>query len=211
MSIQLNAELRQGSTGSKGKHLRKRGRVPAVVYGKGMANQAVHLDENELVHILRSVSNPVIELNTSDRGKVTVMVSEVQKDPILNRVLHVDFQKINLNELIETKVPVHTSGEPLDKKGIVQMPLHEVEVRCLPTNIPSVLHIDITGMEMGDTKTLADIPLPEGVEWVSGTDEVVVTLLESRMPANEPNAAENDAFDDVNELVTKGEAIPDNR
>ncbi|GAB2718984.1 50S ribosomal protein L25 [Paenibacillus thermoaerophilus] len=179
MSMSIRAQPRERSTKSAVKELRKQGRIPGVVYGKSVGSEAISVDAKELIALLRGHATGVVELETPNNGKQPVMLSGVQRDNISGNVLHVDFHQVNMNEPVRAEVPVELAGEPKGVKegGILTVLVHQVEIRCLPTDIPSALVLQVDGLEIGDSVTAADLPLPEGVELLTDGQLVIATVL----------------------------------
>lgn len=183
------AEVTLGAvTRSPGKsnHVRRTGKIPAVVYGKAVEAYAVAVDARELQQALGAGANRLISL-TIDGRSTNVMVKNIQRHPLRGSVLHVDFHAVALDQLIHAKVHVMVVGEEsvAAAGGIVQHQLREVEVSCLPGSVPGHLEVDIAGLRVGEHVSAGDIVLPAGVQLVSGTDEVVVTVVAPRA-AEEP-------------------------
>ena len=107
------------------------------------------------------------------------MIREVQRDTIKGNLLHVDFVTVRLDEPIDTEVTIELEGEPKGVKdgGILQVQLRSVAVRCLPDEIPSEFVVDVSELEIGDTVTLSALKLPEGVEMLSETDDLIASVL----------------------------------
>lgn len=178
----LEAEVRD-THGSTLTRLRKGGRVPAVVYGNGMPATAISVSEKAFVgeSPLRS---GLVEL-TLDGTKVNAMIHQIQRHPVSQDVLHIDFYQVNLNEPIDSKIPVYVHGvEEVERRhGIVQQQLREVEVHALPEKTPEYLSVDVSNLENGEHLSLGDIELPGDVTLRSDTAEVVVSVLVSKRTA----------------------------
>ncbi|MBA4495820.1 50S ribosomal protein L25/general stress protein Ctc [Paenactinomyces guangxiensis] len=176
MSATIYAEERAKQTRSALNQLRKQGRVPAVIYGKG-ENYHIHLDENEFRKQLASAKSLLnIKLNNQLHS---VMVREIQKEPVKAEILHIDFQKVEMGQPVETEVPLHLTGEAAGVKagGILQQPLRTVQIRCLPDRIPQELTFDVSSLEAGEVVTLKELSLPEGIELLSDPDTVVASIV----------------------------------
>ncbi|QQE79406.1 50S ribosomal protein L25 [Alicyclobacillus sp. SO9] len=178
----LEAEVRD-THGSTLARLRKGGRVPAVVYGNGMPATAISVLDKAFIgeNPLRS---GLVQL-ALDGKKVNAMIHQIQRHPVSLDILHIDFYQVNLNEPIDSKIPVHVHGveEVERRRGIVQQQLREVEVHALPEKTPEYLSVDVSNLENGDHLSLGDIELPAGVELRSDAAEVVVSVLVSKRTA----------------------------
>jgi large subunit ribosomal protein L25 len=186
----LKAENRNGLTKSEVKNLRSSGKVPAVVYGKKVGAMTVAVDAKELLALLRSNPHAILEMDIPQSGKQPVMIHEVQRDHITRNLLHIDFHQINMDEPVKTSVTLEFVGEAkgAEEGGMLQIQMHELEIRCLPTHIPGSVAVDVSGMELGDTLVVRDLVLPEGVELKSHPDDVLVTLLAPQKEVAEPEA-----------------------
>lgn len=179
MAISLQAQTRGNLTKSGVKHLRSSGGVPGIVYGKQIGSVLLSVDSRELSALLKTHANGIIDLELGNAGKQTVMIQDVQRDPLNSNLLHIDFHQINMNEPVRTEVTLDFVGEAKGEEegGMLQIQLHQVEVRCLPTVIPATITVDVTGLDMGDTITAGELQMPAGVELKTHKDEVVVTIL----------------------------------
>jgi large subunit ribosomal protein L25 len=176
----MKANGRSISTKGELRELRLRGQIPGVVYGKKLSSAAlVSVDEKELEALLRTHPNAVLEIDIPSHGKQSVMLSDVQRDTMTRHVLHVDFHQINLNENVRANVRIEAEGESEGVKegGILQVILHELEVQCLPGNIPEVVTVDISSLGVGESLLVSDLKLPQGVESKSDPQLVVLTIL----------------------------------
>lgn len=165
----------------KSNHIRREGKIPAVVYGRTSSPKTVAVDRRELQQALDRGANRLIAL-TLEGQTTNVMVKEVQRHPLRGSILHVDFHAVALDEVINVRVPVSVHGEESVAAGggIVQHQLREVEVSCLPGSVPGHLEVDITGLHVGEHVSAGDIVLPAGVSLVSEADEIVVTVVAPR-------------------------------
>ena len=147
--IMLKASVRSDLGKSASKHLRKEGKVPGVIYKGGKAGINIQVDQNDLWHALHTEAgeNAIITMDISDESKPaqkTVIVKEMQAHPLNEKFLHVDFYEVSLKEKLKVNVPVTVKGESIGVKeedGILAQLLWELEVECLPTEIPE--HIDV--------------------------------------------------------------------
>ncbi|MDQ1910949.1 50S ribosomal protein L25 [Paenibacillus sp. GD4] len=190
MAVTLQAEARNATpTKSERKQLRAQGKVPAVVYGKKVTQTSIAIDQKELLALLRTSPNAVIEMDLPQWGKQPVMINEVQRDPISRQLLHVDLHQINMDEPVNTTVRLEIVGEPagVQEGGILQIQNHEVDVRCLPTQIPASIPVDVSGLAIGSSFLVSDLVLPAGIELKSTPTDVIATILApQKEPAAEP-------------------------
>jgi len=180
-------------------HIRREGKIPGVVYGHRRASQALAVDGREFYQVLSQGINTLIRLSLG-AAEDTVMIKDLQRHPLTGRVTHIDFLAVALDELIKTTVPLVVSGEETATEGggIVQHQLREVEVECLPMDVPGNFTVDISALSIGSHFTAGDLSLPAGVTLVTDPGELIVTIVAPRL-AEEPAA-------DAGEEPTEGEA-----
>ena len=161
----------QGTSASR--RLRRDGRVPAIVYGGTEAPVNIELDHNEIYHALRKEEFHASILDMDLEGNSQkVLLRAVQWHPFKQLVLHVDFQRVDASHVITTKVPLHfLNGEtsPAVKLGgaLISHVMNELEISCLPANLPQFIEVDLGQMIAGEIVHLADIKLPKGVTFVA--------------------------------------------
>jgi large subunit ribosomal protein L25 len=176
MSITITAEKRSSQTRGYLHKLRKRGRVPAVLYGKGISPTMLHVGEGDARKLAESKG--FVDLNV-DGQAFQVMVRDIQKDPIKSKLLHIDFFKVEMNQPVDAEVPLVLVGEAPGVKagGILEQPVRMVEIRSLPANMPNELELNIDSLEVGDSITLEALELPEGVELLTDRKTVVASIV----------------------------------
>jgi large subunit ribosomal protein L25 len=192
--IFLEAELREGKGRAKAKDLRDSGYLPSVVYFHGKDALSVKVSRGALLKLVHQhrLESVIINLKIKDDKKAKgrpCLVKEIQYDPVREDIIHVDFNEISLTETIKVNVPVQTKGEAIGVKqegGSLEHLLWEVEVECLPTNIPKDIQVDITALKMGDAIHIKDIVFPEGVKPLNDPAAVVlhvVAPMKEELPA----------------------------
>lgn len=197
MKINATPRSEQGSSASR--RLRRAGRVPAIVYGGKDAAISVELDHNEIYHSLRKEAFHASILDMSLDGKQQkVLLRSVQWHPYKPLVLHVDFQRVTATEAITTRVPLHfLNGEesPAVKlhHQVITHVTTELEITCLPGDLPAAIQVDLIGLDDGGNVYLEDIELPEGVTF-AGADEnpVLAAALTRGGGASEDEADEDE-------------------
>ncbi|MBS4023909.1 MAG: 50S ribosomal protein L25 [Dethiobacter sp.] len=204
--VQVKAEPRTPASKGHLRQLRQKGLVPGVVYGRNKEAVTVTVDGKDLAGVLGHSSgmNTLVDL-AMDGGKDTVMVKELTRDILYHdRLTHVDFIRISLEDKLEVNVPVQLIGEPQGVRdgGVVQQSLREVVMKCLPTAIPEMIELDVTGLGTGQSLTVADLVTTGDVEMISDSAEVVVTVLAPRVAEEEEKheeAAEAGAEEETEE------------
>ncbi|OUM95552.1 MAG: 50S ribosomal protein L25 [Thermobacillus sp. ZCTH02-B1] len=193
----IRAEARSTRTKGELRRLRDRGKVPGSLYGGGKAGSTpIAVDERELLALLRSHPNAVLDLEMPGETSKPVIVADVQRDSLTNRVLHIDLREIDLNRPVRTHAPLEPVGEAEAERegGIVQMLLHELEIDCLPSDIPDRIPVDVSDLRPGDSLHVRDLRLPPRVTVRTDPSAVVVTVLATRDTDDaEPEGAEEAA------------------
>ena len=199
-SFDLVADPRDGVQGKgASRRLRRSGKVPAILYGGNTEPRQLILDHQNLLTLLVNERFYSTILSLSVNGeKQAAILKDVQRHPAKNQVLHLDLQRVLENEPVRMRIPLHfkgAAGSPGVKTqgGIVSHLLNDVEVSCLPKDLPEYLEVDMSEMQMNDMKRLSDIPLPPGVSLVAlahGRDEAVVSIHHPRAEEAEAATAE---------------------
>jgi large subunit ribosomal protein L25 len=184
----LNVEPRT-VTGRHVKRVRENGYVPGVLYGQGQEAQPIQFREIDMVRILRSGGfSQLIGLQGLEKTSVNALIKEIQRHPVRRTILHVDFYKVQMDVKIQTDVPVHMEGESLAVKGgaVIIHHMDAIPIECLPGNIPEALVADLSKLEtLDDVITIADLPVPEGVEILAEPEAPVISLTISRKLAED--------------------------
>jgi len=181
--FQLQLELRENAGKGVARKLRAAGRIPGICYGFGLQTRAVTLDPRALEKALRASSAGLNTLfGVQGGGELagrSVLVKELQRDPVSRSLLHADFYAVDLTKEIEVAVPLHLTGSAagLMNGGIVDHQLREIQIACLPTAIPESFSLDVSALDIGDSLHVRDIVLPPGVKLVSSPDLSVVSVV----------------------------------
>ena len=182
----LIAELRDEAGTSNSRRLRRSGMVPAVIYGAGQENLRLIIDHNHLLKKLVSENflTSILNIKIQDKEE-SVLIKDIHVHPSKRQIMHLDLQRVIADQIIRINVPIHfingdsAPGVKLEG-GSVSALMNEVEVSCLPKNLPERLEVDVAAMELDELLYLSDIPLAEGVE---------IPLLTQEEPNNEPIVA----------------------
>jgi large subunit ribosomal protein L25 len=200
--IVLSAEPRSDVGKGASRRLRRvAGRVPGIVYGGGDEPEMISLFANDLAKAekIEAFFSQILELQIEGR-KVQTVLKDLQRHPSRGEIIHMDLQRVLADHELHVHLPIHVLGEE-ECKGVKQSNgqiLHqmiEVEVVCLPANLPEYLEIDVTDLDVGDSIHLSEIPLPEGVtipelELGEDHDQPVVQVIEKRVQAEEDEDSE---------------------
>ena len=201
--ISLSVDVRTESGKKFAKRLRYRGQLPAVVYGENAASVACSVDYRTLSDLLKAHGrNAIISLSAGD-GSQSTIIKDIQYHPVRGEILHVDFHRIDLTRKIVVDVPVQATGSAVGVRigeGILEQMLHEIEVECLPTDIPDHIAVDVSALEIGDSLHVSDIVL-------DGDDLSIVTDSDRTMFAVAAPALviEEEEEEDEEGLVAEGE------
>jgi large subunit ribosomal protein L25 len=197
-SFELAAEFRDAEGKGASRRLRRANKVPAILYGGHREPRALALDHTRLLLMLDNERfySTIINLRVGDVSQAAVL-KDVQRHPAKNAVLHVDLQRVLENEKIRIRIPLHfqgAAGSPGVKKGgIVSHLRNEVEVLCLPKDLPEFVDVDLSGVDMNEMLYLADLKVPEGVEIPElshGRNAPVVSIHHARAEEVEVPGAE---------------------
>ena len=197
-TAKLTAQHRDATGKGAARSIRREGRIPGILYGSGIDNIKLSVDTSELERMFNSPQYSRGLINLRIKGdkpyNKTVMVKELQTDPIKDHVLHLDLVEIRMDQKISTMVFVNTVGDPkgVEDGGILQIIRRELEVYCLPANIPEQIDIDVSGMEIGDSIHVSEIQVEGDVEIPYDADFTVVTLVSPKMEAEEEPGEEEE-------------------
>ncbi len=199
VSFTFGADLRDKAGKGASRRLRHTGKVPAILYGGGQPPQALVLDQQNLLTMIGSEKfySSIVQI-TVDGQPQPVIIKDVQMHPARNVVVHVDLQRVLESERIRIRLPIHFRNETVapgvkTQGGIVSHMETDVEVSCLPKDLPEYLEVDLAEMSLNETKFLGDIPLPAGVvitDLVHGKNRPVVSIHSPRAEEPEAVAAE---------------------
>ena len=179
----LNVETREGSGKRIAKDLRNRKLIPAVVYKGGKDALKLQLAAADLAKVLHTKAgeNVIVTLKIaggdSKSKDKTVVIKEIQREPIKSQILHIDFNEISLTETLKVNVPLAAHGEPEGKKegGTLEHVMWELQVECLPTDIPEKIEVDVSKLKIGDSIYVKNITAPEGVKVL--TDPELIAMI----------------------------------
>ncbi|MEM9172676.1 MAG: 50S ribosomal protein L25/general stress protein Ctc [Pseudomonadota bacterium] len=201
--IDLVAEFREDQGKGASRRLRKEGKVPAILYGGGRPPRSISLQHNKLIRALEDESfySSILNIQVGDKNQETIL-KDLQRHPAKQQILHVDLQRIVADEEIRTNVPLHFVGEDVCpgikmQGGVASHLITDVEVICLPRNLPEYLEVDASELELDGIVHLSEIKLPEGVQLPDLThgevnDQPVLAIIKPRGPSVDDSADEAD-------------------
>jgi large subunit ribosomal protein L25 len=184
--IELKVVSREEGTKGALKDMRCEGLIPGIVYGLGKKPTMIKLNERDFRKLMHKAGseNAIITLaiegeQSKKEGQKTVILKEVQKDPLAGSLVHVDFQEISLTEKLKVKVAVVVTGEAIgvtQQGGVLEMVLREIEVECLPTDIPEKIEVDITNLGIGKAVYVKELLVGENVKILNAPELPVLSV-----------------------------------
>lgn len=179
--VKLSARARTHIGGTVANKLKAEGLVPAVIYGGKEESLPLQVGARDISNLLSHArgENILVELEIENAGKTTsrmALIQEVQHATLSGSIVHVDFHAVNMNETLHTSVPIESTGEAAGVKsfgGILEQSLRSLDIECLPKDLPEVLSVDVSGLNIGDSIHVRDIPLPAGVTALDDADLTV--------------------------------------
>ncbi|NWF84933.1 MAG: 50S ribosomal protein L25 [Bryobacteraceae bacterium] len=192
--ITVTAEVRESRGKNEARRLRVAGKIPAIVYGTGGQPIPVTVSPKEVNRILHSASgiNTIFNLHLTNGETTPVKVVDWQHDPLKGTLLHVDLMRIDLSKKLTVKVPVISKGEPKGVKqqgGLFEVVTREIEIECLPDDIPESFTVDVTELLIGQSLRAKEVQMSEGVRLVSNPDQVLSHVVATRGAAETAEAA----------------------
>lgn len=210
----LKAKIREKKGKSAAKASRHSGFIPAVVYAPGKEAQALELSRHDFLRFIHQhhVESTLVNLKISSADSRAVIVKEVQYHPVKEDIIHIDFQQISLTAKIKVSVGVKAKGEPLGVKqegGTLNHIIWELEIECLPTQIPPEIEVDVSALKIGDTVCIKDLNLPEAVKAIGDPDSIVFSLEAPRKEEEpQPEAGEGEGAMPEPEVIKEKKEAP---
>jgi large subunit ribosomal protein L25 len=210
----LEAQPREAGTKNHARRVRREGKIPGVVYGAGKESLSVSIDPRHVLRILRSDSghNTIFDLALHGGEKTKAMIVDWQYEPIKGHLLHIDLKRIAMDKALRVNVPIVLQGVPLGVKtegGILEQIFREVEVECLPGDIPGHIDLDVSELTFGKVLRVSDLPHNDKVKFLSDANQPVAhvtSVKEEVVVAPEVVAAEAGAAPAEPEVIKKGKA-----
>jgi large subunit ribosomal protein L25 len=176
--VVLSAKNRQGMGSQEARRLRRDGRIPAVLYGRSGQAISIDLDAKEFVNGVKNISESTIVTVEIDGKTHDAFVKDTQRRITDGNIIHVDFYEVESGIALRAKVSVHIYGTPIGVRegGVLEFPLHEIEVECLPKDLPERIEVDVSDLKVNQSIHVRDIVLGEGVRLISASDQVVALV-----------------------------------
>jgi large subunit ribosomal protein L25 len=212
-TIELAVEKRSTTGKNEARRSRAGGRIPAVVYGAGKPNVPISVDRKALSDVFREGAGEnaifLLKLAGSDQSR-HAMIREMQRDPVSRKPLHIDFVRVLMDVKITVSVPIEIVGVAKGVKtdqGILDVVTREIEIECLPSNIPAHLPVDVAELAIGDAIRVSELPVPDGVTIVDNPEKVVVHVTHPTREEEPAAATAEAAAEPVEpEVLKKGKA-----
>lgn len=189
LQAKTREEVGKGAAG----RLRRMGLVPAVLYGPDNLNLNLVLPLNELNKYLATFgASALVKVAVAGDREYSTLIREVQRDAVKQEVIHLDFMEISMSEKLSTSIPIRIVGEArgVEEGGIVQHGLRELNIECLPADLPDVITVDVSPLGIGDQILVEDLVIPEGVAVLTEADTQVVSVVAPRIEEEEPEEEE---------------------
>ncbi len=212
--IKLKASLRQEKGKQAVKKLRESGNVPGIVYHRGEEAVPIVLSRKDILHIVHNAGgeNVLINLTIENEKKKSrsVLIKEIQHDPVKRDILHVDFNEISLTEQIVVEVEVIAVGEPIGVKqegGVLDHPLRQLKIQCLPTDIPKHIDVDVSNLKLNGTIHVKDVTVPESLKVLNDPETLLFQVklhVEEKVEEVAPETPEVEVIREKKEEETAG-------
>lgn len=181
--VTLKVNRREKTGKEMAKKLRKAGFIPAILYGKGIEPTPLTIKYSDFERVYKRYKGEAViytlEFENGALSKKQAILKEIQRHPVTDMVIHVDFQAIEEGKPIEIKVPLEFVGKAVGvtRGGVLEIMLHELTIECLPKDIPDKITVDISSLDVGDSLHVADIKVPENIKIVDSPEETVLTIV----------------------------------
>ena len=214
--VKLTVQERDSRGSAESRRLRKQGLIPGVLYGRGKTPHPISIEERELRRVLTGGQGLHAILDVTLAGQKTThpsILKEYQQHPVKGGIIHIDLQEVRLDQPIQARVVVELIGEPVGvtEGGVLSQVNREITVEALPMEIPEHLELDVSGMAIGDTLRLVDLPVQEGVVFLDDPEETVLATVTMPTRIVEPEPEEGEELEE-GELpegeVPEGEEAP---
>jgi large subunit ribosomal protein L25 len=208
--LKLKAQVRARAGRPAARKLRRQEIVPASICAKGETSQLVQVDKKEITKLLANATSEhvLVDLEIADGSKTTnrlALIQEVQHHAVRRDVIHVDFHAVRADEKLHAAIPIEPIGEPNGVKnfgGVMDIAIHELDVECLPKDLPDIIRVDVTELNIGQSIHVRDLQLPAGVVAKANPELTVVSVSAPRVEAEPTPAAE---------VVTQPEVIKEKK
>jgi len=213
--IELKTNIRTTTGNGPARRLRQKEQIPAVLYGPGIESVLLSVNISDIDRILKKgrIGQALLNLVIPDNGETsikTVMVKELQIQPVSRNFLHIDFYEVAMDRKIMVNVPVTTTGKAkgVELGGILQIIRRELEVQCFPLDVPESIELDVTDLDIGDSIHVGDISLQSEIEFLGDENFTVVTIVIPKIEEEE-EPIEEEAEEGEEAIAEEGEEKPE--
>ena len=185
-TISLSADSRRETGKGPNRRLRQKGLIPAVLYGQSAEPVLLSVEDREFHHAVAKLGDEIVmfKINAGDAGvsDQLAVIREVQRDPVTDRIVHLDMMRIDMRKPIDVEVAVHHAGAAPGVRdgGVLEQVLRTIHLRCLPTLVPSHIEVDVSGLHVNEALHVSDLKLGEGIEILSLAHEVIIHVVPPR-------------------------------
>lgn len=197
--FKLNAIYRERLGKGASRSLRKSGMIPGILYGPRTSALPISINSADLNKLISRKRESILVdleiLRNGNKETKTVMIKEVQRDPVKDFIIHVDLYEVAMDVSIRIEVPVHLIGKPAgaEKGGIVEHIMRTIEIECLPSDIPDKIEVDISHLDIGDSIHIRDLKTPPGVKIIEDLSSTVVAIVAPEVEEEKPTPAQETA------------------
>lgn len=206
--VSISVEKREQLGSSNSRRLRKTGNVPAILYGRGAESIPLCISANNAGNLLGHTG--IVELTSEFLGKRIAILKEMKHHPLSGKIIHIDLQVVKEDEVIIVPVPVVSFGEPVGLKqgGQLEQVLRELELECLPSDVPEMIKIDVSGLEMDQAFHIGDLQLAPGVKVIGDEELTIFHVRAPRTSEEEESDEESEAAEDADVPAAEAAADP---
>lgn len=212
-ALELQAQIREEKGKGHAARLRREGKLPCVLYGKEIETIPLTINSSDLERILKNAGpNALIKVKVGRKEYIS-LVREIQTHPVNKEYLHADLQQISLKEKLQTTVPLQIVGESpgVQEGGVLQQPVREIDVECLPTDIPDAVEVDISQLGFGESIFVGDLKAIPGVEILTDPETLIISVVAPEAeeePAEAAGEGEGEAEAPAGEAAEPEQAEP---
>ncbi len=207
IQINLDAEVRNEAGKGVARKLRRQGKIPGILYGPKIEPISLSVNEHDFNRVLFKAEGEqvIFNLKLGDSDEKLALIKELQRHPVNDRIRHIDFYAISVEDKIKIEVPIKPVGKAKGVEvsgGVLEMIQRTVTIKCLPLNIPKEIEIDITNLDVGDALHVKDLTPPEGIEFAEPPETTLITIV-GGAAAPEEEVEEEEAVEEASEETSE--------
>jgi len=187
----LSAKSRENKGSGEARRIRKAGRIPGVLYGRKGVAISLDLDATDFAHQVKTISESTIVKVEIDGKSYDAFVKDTQRNILDGNILHVDFYEVESGVLLKARVSLQLRGNPIGVRqgGVLENPLHDIEVECMPADLPERIIVDVSELAVNQALFVRDLPIAKSIRIISNVDQMVAQIKLAREEAPAPTAA----------------------